>query len=243
MKRLIVFGCPYEGRKWTNGRDNWAADSWVDYGLWRLSKGEKKWGKRETKEKTEKEGRDEWKVHVVRCSRRAHLAFLGRGRTLILFSPWGDPWPLACSSLLQVQALTASSSHTDTHCKLIFHTLCKECGGGKRRMKTQILFTLSPPCFFSFMPFHCQGLKIQTCLLGWGSVVAISGPFSFLFFSEKFSHQENELLSLNLGGKMIWHGSIITGLLIRGMSCIITIVFDNTTANHLRPLAKVSQCY
>lgn len=29
---------------------------------------------------------------------------------------------------------------------------------------------------------------------------------------------------------MIWHGAIITGALIRGMSCIITTVFDNTTA-------------
>lgn len=28
---------------------------------------------------------------------------------------------------------------------------------------------------------------------------------------------------------MIWHGAIITGVLIRGMSCIITTVFDNTT--------------
>lgn len=27
------------------------------------------------------------------------------------------------------------------------------------------------------------------------------------------------------------------------MSCIITIVFNNTTVKHLRPLAKVSRCY
>lgn len=125
VKRLIVFESPSEGRKWANGRDNWAADSWVDYGLLRLSKGEEK--RRWTRDEGEKgrEGRGAWKARVVRCSRRGRPAFSGRRRTPILFSPRGDPWPLACSSLLQVQALTACSSHTDAHCKLIFHTLCK----------------------------------------------------------------------------------------------------------------------
>lgn len=32
-------------------------------------------------------------------------------------------------------------------------------------------------------------------------------------------------------------------LLIRGMSCIISTVFDNTTANHHRPLGKVPWCH
>lgn len=49
-------------------------------------------------------------------------------------------------------------------------------------MKTQILFTFSPPCFSSLMPFSCQGLKIRASRLGWGSVVIISGLFFFPFF-------------------------------------------------------------
>lgn len=53
VKRLIVFESASEGRKWANGRDNWAADSWVDYGLLCLSKGEKR-GEREMKERRKK---------------------------------------------------------------------------------------------------------------------------------------------------------------------------------------------
>lgn len=169
VKRLIVFESPSEGRKWTNRRDNWAADSWVDYGLRRLSKGEKKRGERGMKER--RKGRGVRKAHVVRCSRRAHLAFLGRGRTPILFGLQGDPWPLACSSLLQVQGLTASSLHTDTHCKLIFHTLWKDSGGGGG--------------FFFFVPFYCHGLKIQSCLLGecCGNIRSL---FIYFFFFLKY---------------------------------------------------------
>lgn len=148
MKRLIVFESASEGRKWANGRDNWVADSSVGYGLLCLSK------EQERKERGNgKEG--VWRAHVVQRSRRGCLAVLRRGRTPILFSPRRDPWPLACSSLLQVQALTAGSSHTDTHYELIFLTLCVY--WGKQRMKKQILFTFPPPCFFFFVPFYCQG--------------------------------------------------------------------------------------
>lgn len=141
-------------------------------------------------------------------------------------------------------------SHTGTQRKLIFsHTLWAL--GGKRSMKTPLLFTPTPPP--SPLPsckFYCLGSNIQTCLLvgGGGSdmlELALS-PFNFSPF-KIFSCQETERLSLKLWGgekkKIIWRGSIITGLLIRGMSCIITIVFNNTTVKHLEPLAKVSRRY
>lgn len=159
-KRLIVFKSPSEGRKWVNGRDNWAADSWVGYGLLCFSTAEKgRWPGGEGGERKGKEA--VWKARVMRCSRRGRLALLGKRRTSILFNPWGDPWPLAYSRLHQVQALTAGSSCT--HCKLIFHTLCKH--WGRSHMKMWIPFHLStPPSFFFFMPFYCQGLKLQP---GW----------------------------------------------------------------------------
>lgn len=37
----------------------------------------------------------------------------------------------------------------------------------------------------------------------------------------------------------ICYGSVITGVLIRAMSCIITIVFDNTTAGYLGAISEL----
>lgn len=149
MKRLIVFESPSEGRKWVNGRDNWVADSWVGYGLLCFSKGEKK--RRWRRVGTGRKGCE--RSMLWNAAAGVVWLSLARGRTTILFSPRGDPWPLACSSLLQVQALTAGSSHTDTHYKLIFHTL------GEMLYENADSFHISTPLllFFSFMPFYCQG--------------------------------------------------------------------------------------
>lgn len=159
-----------------------------------------------------------WKARVMRCSRRGRLALLGKRRTSILFNPWGDPWPLAYSRLHQVQALTAGSSCT--HCKLIFHTLCKH--WGRSHMKMWIPFHLStPPSFFFFMPFYCQGLKLQP---GWEG-----GELEPIFLSPLVKC----VITKKTGVKMIRRDVIITRVLIRGMSCIITAVFDNAAATTL----------
>lgn len=130
-----------------------------------------------------------WKAGVVWFSRGGRLVSLGRRRTPILFGPQCDPWPHTCSSLLQVQALTAGSSHADTHYKPIFHTLCMH--WGKRHMKMQLLSHFSPPTLlFFFLPCHCLGLKIQTCLSDGVRAVIM---FSFFFFFKIFSHQEKKM--------------------------------------------------
>lgn len=136
VKRLIVFESPSEGRKWANGRDNWAADSWVDYGLLRLSKGEKK--RRWEREEGEKE---KGKGRVVRCSRRGLSGLLLQPRELqpclareVTPDPSHAPPCSRCKpSLLAAHTPPANFSHT------------LQALGGKRCMKTQILFTFSPP--------------------------------------------------------------------------------------------------
>lgn len=138
-----------------------------------------------------------WKARVVQRSRRGHLAVLGRGRATILFSPRGNLWPPpACSSPLQVQALSAGSLHTDKHYKLIFHTLQARGGGGTPYEERRSFSHLQPPLlFFFFVPL--SGLKIWAGLLGWGSVVIISVLLFFFLLSEIFSCQESGWLSLN----------------------------------------------
>ena len=127
-----------------------------------------------------REGKGAWKAHVVRRRCRAHLAFLGRGRTPILFSLRGDPWPHTCSSPLQVQALIANSSHTHTQHQIIFHTLCKDFGWGVGGLWKRRSYS---PCFFFLhailLPFYCWGLKIQTCRLVCVVVLVLSGFYFF----------------------------------------------------------------
>lgn len=183
-----------------------------------------------------------WKAHVVRCSRRGRLAFLERRRTQsslaheVTLDPSHAPPCSRCKpSLLAV--------HTQTHTTRQFFTRYKH--WGETLYENADPFHIFAPLLLFLHAILLFRVKDPSLVVEVGECCNNIGPLFFFPFSssEIFSRQENGWLSLIGGKKMIWHGAIITGVLIRGMSCIITTVFDNTTANHLRPLAKVSRCY
>lgn len=114
-KRLIVFESPSEGRKWVNGRDNWAADSWVGYGLLCFSTAEK--GRRPGGEGGEKEKGRKRRERPVLCDAAAGVVwpFLGRGELQscltreVTLGPSHTPACTRCKpSLLAAHAHTAS---------------------------------------------------------------------------------------------------------------------------------------
>lgn len=159
VKRLIVFWISIQGEKMDKReRDNWAADSQVDYGLRRLSKGAKKRGKREMKERQKKK--------IEGTTERRMLCDVGLiwPSLLFCFSLGGDPWPFACASLLQVQALTASlRSHWHAVQARFFHTLC-ELEGENAGWKHS-----------SFSHFHPPDLSsLRTNYIVWGQTFKLA---------------------------------------------------------------------
>lgn len=151
----------------------------MDYGLPRLSKGGKKRGKREMKERQKKkkeiEGTTERHklynaavglIWPSRAERHSFNPVLAGEVTL-------DPLhALPCS---RCKPSLLGCSTTGTQRRLIFsHTLraLGGAGGGMRYENTASFHTSKPPLPTPSLPsckFYCLGSNIQTCLMVWGA--------------------------------------------------------------------------
>lgn len=117
------------------------------------------------------------------------------------FSLGGDPWPFACASLLQVQALTARLLSHWHAAQAHFFTYSVSTRGETQYENTASFHTYNPPPPFPSCKFYCLGVKHANLPVGGGSdmlELALS-PFSFSPF-KRFSCQETERLSLKLWG-------------------------------------------
>lgn len=122
-------------------------------------------------------------------------------------------------------------SHTGTQCKLFFFFCTYSASTRGETVWKHCFFShFHPhlPLFSSLVQVLLSGVKHSNLPVGAEAAICLIqlSPFSF-------SCQITEHLSFKPvrrgKEKKIWRGSIIAWLLIRRMSCIITIVFNNTT--------------
>lgn len=138
-------------------------------------------------------------------------------------------------------------SHIGTQCKLIFFAYSVSTRGETQYENTAPFHTSTPSVSSLRTNYFVWGQTFKRACWGGGSDMLESAlsPFNCPSF-KGFTCQETERLSLNLWGaqyKKNYQTWFNNHRLIRGMSCIITIVFNNTTVKHLEPLVKVSQHY
>ena len=208
VKRLIVFESPSEGRKWANGRDNWAADSWVDYGLLRLfqrgkekevNEGRRRGGRREGRGVCEK-------ARVVRRSRRGRLASLRRRENSSpVFRARGDPWPPRM--LLPAPGASPHCEQLD-HCELIFHTLCKH--WGETQYENAAPFHIFTPLLLFPHAILLSGVKDPSQPVRVGECCDNIGPLFFFSLSRPVKYFLAEKIDVSFlkkilgGGHLTW---------------------------------------